>query len=647
MTAPVQARSERALSRAGATLGVDVNNLRALAAVARRPLWPLRAVGAGLLLCAGMLLSACGGGDAGGDGPAASSADAASAPSTTAGTIAPPAAPPGTVATVPTVEKPASREQAARFLTQATFGPTDADVDRVMAIGYAAWIDEQLARPAVSHRANWDAAHAAIKAANPSGGAGQDQVLESFWKQALTGEDQLRQRFVYALSQIFVISMQDSSVGDNPRAVAAWLDMLAERSQGSYRELLEAVSRHPLMGLYLSHMRNQKADPRTGRVPDENYAREVMQLFSIGLVELNPDGSARSVAGKPVETYGPADIAGLAKVFTGWSWDCPDWPDNSCFFGGSANGSSDPDRSFKSMLGYPQYHAKEEKSFLGTTIAAQTTADPQASLNTALATLAAHPNVGPFIGRQLIQRLVGSNPSPQYVAAVAAAFKSNGGDMKAMLKAVLMHPEARRMSATDGKLREPVLKLSAFLRAFAFASDTGSFRVGNTDNAGSALGQTPMRSPSVFNFYRPGYVPPGTEAGAAALAAPEMQIAHETSAAGYVNFMRDNIASGVGQFNATVNGVALNRRDLQADFSAELALAEQPAALVERVDARLMGGGMPAELKAEIQGAVEKIAVPVLNATGSNQKQVADARRARVNAAIFLAVISPEYQVQK
>jgi uncharacterized protein (DUF1800 family) len=623
-------------------LGIDVKKLTTLPSDAGRLMRPVLA---SLVLCTSVLLGACGGGgDGGSESPSGSSADPGSTPATTPGTAA---TTPGAAAPVAAVEKPATREQAARFLTQATFGPTDAEVDRVMAIGYSAWIDEQLAKPSASHRASWQAADAAIKATNPTGSAGQDQVLESFWKQALTGEDQLRQRFVYALSQIFIISMQDSSVADNPRAVAAWLDMLGERSQGNYRDLLEAVSRHPLMGMYLSHMRNQKADPKTGRVPDENYAREVMQLFSIGLVELNADGSARTGGGKPLETYGQADIAGLAKVFTGWSWDCPEWPDNSCFFGGSANGNSDPDRSFKNMVGYPQYHAKEEKTFLGTTIAAQSTADPQASLNTALTTLAAHPNVGPFIGRQLIQRLVTSNPSPQYVAAVSAAFKGSGGDMKAMLKAVLMHPEARRMSATDGKLREPVLKLSAFLRAFGFTSDTGNFRVGNTDNAGTALGQTPMRSPSVFNFYRPGYVPPGTEAAAAALAVPELQIAHETTAAGYVNFMRDNIASGVGQFNNTVNGVALNRRDLQADFSAEIALADQPAALVERINGKLMGGSMPAELKAEIQGAIEKISIPVLNTTGSNQKQVTDAKRARVNATIFLAVISPEYQVQK
>ena len=574
---------------------------------------------ASLALCASLLLSACGGGGGGATSEGASGGGAQAV-----------------------TEMPGSREQAARFLTQATFGPTEAEVDRVMAVGYAAWIDEQLAKPATSHRATWEAANAAIKAANPNNSAGQDQVLESFWKQALSGEDQLRQRMAYALSQIFVISMVDDNVGGNPRAVAEWLDMLGDKGLGSYRDLIETVSRHPLMGQYLSHLRNQKADPKTGRVPDENYAREVMQLFSIGLVALNADGTVRMDGSKPLETYGPADIAGLAKVFTGWSWSCPEWPDNSCFFGGSANGNSDPDRSFKSMLGYPQYHSVEEKRFLGATVPLQSQSDPQASLRVALDTLAAHPNVGPFIGKQLIQRLVTSNPSPQYVAAVAAAFSGSGGDMKAMLRAVLMHPEARASSPSAGKVREPVLKLSAYLRAFGYASDSGSWRVGNTDSTGSALGQTPLRSPSVFNFYRPGYVPPGTESATGTLAVPEMQIAHETTAAGYVNYMRDNIAQGVGQWNS-----GTSRRDLQYDFAAEIALAEQPAVLVDRLNAKLLYGTMPAELKTEIVGAIEKMAIPVLKADASNQKQVNDAKRARVNAATFLVVISPEYQVQK
>jgi uncharacterized protein (DUF1800 family) len=543
-------------------------------------------------------------------------------------------------------DPPASRAQAAQFLTQASFGPRDADIDRVMRIGYAAWIDEQFAMPASSHRASWEAADAAIKAADPTASAGQDQVLYSFWKQALSGNDQLRQRVAYALSQIMVISMQDSTVGDNPRAVAAWLDMLGDKGLGNYRELIESVSLHPMMGVYLSHLRNQKADPRSGRVPDENYAREVMQLFSIGLYELNPDGTPRSGGSGPLETYTPADIAGLAKVFTGWSWACPNFPDNGCFFSGAVNNVSDPDRSFKPMLGYAQYHSAEAKTFLGTTIAAQGTANPVASLQAALDRLHNHPNVGPFIGKQLIQRLVTSNPSRTYVQAVANAFANNGsgarGDMKAVVKAVLLHPEARQNANTAGKLREPVLRLSALLRAFPYVSDTGEYRIANTDNPGTALGQTPLRSPSVFNFYRPGYVPPGTAAAAQSLAVPEMQILHETTAAGYVNFIRDAIANGAG---STVSVSGTSRRDLQPDFSAELALAEQPAALVERVNDKLLIGTMPAALKSEIQNAIQTIAIPAL--TASNATQVAAAKRARVNATIFLTMVSPEFQVQK
>ena len=586
-------------------------------AAGRRVLRPV------LAACLALGLAACGGGGGGGDADADVSAKR----------------PP------PVSDAPATREQAARFLTQATFGPSETDIARVSAIGYGAWIDEQLAKPAVSHRTTWEAADAAIRAADPNRGAGQSQLLDSFWKQAVGGEDQLRQRWVYALSQIFVISMVDGKVGNDPRAVAAWLDMLGDKGLGRYRDLLEAVSLHPLMGQYLSHLRNQKADPRTGRVPDENYAREVMQLFSIGLVALNPDGSVRTQGGKAIDTYGPADISGLAKVFTGWSWACPAWPERSCFNSGTSAGTADPDRGFKSMLGYAQYHSAEEKNFLGVTIAAQPVADPAASLRVALDTLAAHPNVGAFIGRQLIQRLVTSNPSAQYVAAVASAFNGSGGDMKAVLRALLLHAEARQASGladTAGKLREPVLKLSAYLRAFGYRSDSGNWRVGNTDDPGGALGQSPLRSPSVFNFYRPGYVPPGTAAAAASLAVPEMQIAHETSVAGYANFMRDNIASGVGQWNSDTR-----RRDLQADFSAELALAGQPGALVDRVVDKLMPGATPAALKTEIQGAIESIEIPALRANGSNQKKVDDAKRARVDAALFLAVISPEYQVQK
>jgi uncharacterized protein (DUF1800 family) len=550
------------------------------------------------------------------------------------------------------LDLPTSRSEAARFLTQATFGPTDADIDRVMAVGYRAWIDEQLAKPRSStYRALWEGADAAVKAADPTRTIGQDGTINAFWKQALTGEDQLRQRVAFALSQILVISMQDGTVGENPRATADYLDMLAEKGLGNYRDLLESVSRHPMMGSYLTSIRNQKADPRTGRVPDENYAREVMQLFSIGLLELNADGTTKLTAGQSTETYTAADIAGMAKVFTGWSWACPDWPDNSCFFSGSLSGNSYADRSFLPMMGYPQYHSAEQKVFLGAVIPAQSPAKPDESLKAALDALASHSNVGPFIGKQLIQRLVTSNPSPGYVSAVSAAFANNGsgvrGDMKAVVRAVLTHPEARSVSSTSGKVREPVLRLSAFLRAFPFSSDTGDYKVGNTDSLTTSIGQTPMRSPTVFNFYRPGFVPPGTQAAAAGLVAPEMQLAQETTAAGYANFMRDNVSSGVGTFNGTVNGTAFNRRDLQPSYSAELALADKPADLVERMNTRLTYGTMPAALKTEIQGAVEKIVIPTLNASGTNQAAIDTAKRNRVNAAIFLTLVSPEFQVQK
>ncbi|XVJ71967.1 MAG: DUF1800 domain-containing protein [Rhizobacter sp.] len=546
------------------------------------------------------------------------------------------------------MDAPASRAEAARFLNQATFGSSEGELDRLMATGYSRWIDEQWSQPRSTHRANWEAWDAAVKSTNPSNSIGQDGVINSFWKSALTGNDQLRQRVAYALAQVFVVSLVDSAVANEPRAVAAYLDMLANNADGNYRTLLESVTRHPVMGTYLSHIRNQKANPATGRVPDENYSREVVQLFSIGIHELQSDGRPRLVGGKPVETYTPADISGLAKVFTGFSWVCPAM-NNNCFSFGNSGGVSDPDRSFKPMVGYPAFHSQEEKRFFGTVIPAQTTANPDASLKAALDALSTHPNVGPFISKQLIQRLVTSNPSPEYVGAVAATFNNNGqgvrGDLRAVVKAVLLHPQAKITSTTSGQLRDPILRTTAFMRAYGFNSETGNFRMGNTDNPGTSLGMSPMRSPSVFNFFRPGYVPPGTQTAAAGLVAPEMQLAQETTAAGYVNFMRDAVAFGLGQNNAQVNGVTVNRRDFQGNFTADLALADRPADLVARVNTLLLQGRMSNNLRDEIVGAVSKLAIPTLAANGSNRTQVDNAKRARVNTALLLVLAAPEYQV--
>ena len=309
---------------------------------------------------------------------------------------------------------------------------------------------------------------AALKAAGTTSPS-DNQFYESFWKQAATAPDQLRQRVKLALSEIFVISLADSHI--DTRGAASYYDVLGANAFGNYRTLLEQVALHPMMGTYLSWIANQKADPTTGRHPDQNFARESMQLMSIGLYQLNTDGTqVLNSLGQPIATYSTSDIAGLADVFTGYSWYSPK-PTNNTTFNGKIK---DPDASVTSMIPYPTFHATNAKSFLGTTIAASATADPAGDLKIGLDTLFNHPNVGPFISRQLIQRLVTSNPTPAYVGRVAAVFNNNGqgvrGDLGAVVKAVLLDPEARNTAAAladpnYGKLREPVVRMANWMRA--------------------------------------------------------------------------------------------------------------------------------------------------------------------------------------
>lgn len=579
------------------------------------------------VLAAACGLSACGGGGGGGATPAV------------------PEASPGAPAQD---AQAAQRAAAARFLTQASFGPRPPEVQQVLRLGTPAWIEEQFQMPRTSFRLAWEAAYAEVSASDPTGGLAHRRVVDTFWAQALQAPDQLRQRVSFALSEIFVVSMADSDIARRARGAAGYVDMLGEHAFGNYRNLLEAVSRHPMMGLYLSHLGNQKENATTGRVPDQNYAREVMQLFSIGLHRLHPDGTPLLVNGQPVETYTQDDVVGLSHVFTGFSWAGPDTTTQR-FLG--RTGYIDPDRDWKPMQGYPQYHSLKEKRFLGAVVPAQAVADPDASLRVALNTLFAHPNVGPFFGRQLIQRLVTSNPSPAYVARVAAAFNNNGagvrGDMKAVIRAVLLDPEARDLSRMAdpgfGKLREPVLRLSAFLRAFNAKSASGRYLVGYTDRlTATSLLQTPLHSPSVFNFFRPGYVPPGTAAAAASLVVPEMQITHESSVASYANFMRVAVRNGVGDYLQS-----LGRPDVVPDYGEALTLAPQPAVLVEWLNQLLLYGRMPAALRTEIENAVQSVSLPRLAADGSNQAAVDEALRTRVHAAVLLVLVSPEFIVQK
>jgi uncharacterized protein (DUF1800 family) len=544
-----------------------------------------------------------------------------------------------------------TRAEATRFLMQATFGPTEADIQRVMSTGYAAWLDAQFAMPANHsyYYSRYKAEDAEAKAGTTRVRAGGDTVFSSFYTRALTAPDQLRQRVSFALSQIMVVSALDVN-GDNTAAVASYTDMLNRNAFGSYRSLLQDVALHPAMGDYLSHLKNRKEDTRIGRVPDQNFAREVMQLFSIGLVRLRPDGSPRlDVDGKVIETYTQSDIIGLSRVFTGWSWGGPDTSEPR--FNGLPS-ARDPERLNIPMQAYPQWHSTLEKTFLGVTIPAQATADPQASLKTALDTIANHPNVAPFIGRQLIQRLVTSNPSAAYVRRVANVFNNNGagvrGDLKAVVRAVLLDSDARSTWAPKsdnfGKLKEPVLRLTAFLRSYGATSDSGRYLITRTDDPGLALAQTPLRSNSVFNFYRPGYVAAGTQSGANSMTVPEMQITHEASVAGYVNYMRGVVERGVGMKGPDNLGV---RPDVQFSVQAELGVSTDSAAIVDMVMGKLLPDQSAPALRTEIIAAVDSMPLPKLKPDNSNLAWYQTVQRRRVNIALLLTIASHEYVIQR
>jgi uncharacterized protein (DUF1800 family) len=447
-------------------------------------------------------------------------------------------------------------------------------------------------------------------------------LLDSFYMGAINGADQVRQRVTFALSQIFVVSMASNEVIDRSRCHTSYVDMLGRNAFGNFRTLLEEVSTHGMMGVYLSHRKNHKEDPIKGTSPDENYAREIMQLFSIGLVQLNPDGtSKRDSAGNTIATYSNADVVGLAKVFTGWSWVPRDNSDYRFF-----EDFPPSDTQILPMVPYEQHHSTSEKRFLGVAVAAGTTARP--SLKIALDTLFNHPNTGPFIGRQLIQRLVTSNPSSAYVSRVAAAFANNGagvrGDMKAVIRAILLDSEARlQAKAGDGRLgkvREPVLRLTAWARSFGASSASGEFRIRQTNS----IGQTPLSAPSVFNFYRPGFVPPGSAIGAQGLVAPELQINTESQVTAYLNFMSGVVENGTG-----------DNRDVSCGYAAEIALASNPDALIDRVDLLLTGQRMSSATRSAIRTAIESVKITDNNAA-----------RTRARIAVMLAVCCPEFLVQ-
>ncbi|MGP7795822.1 DUF1800 domain-containing protein [Sphingomonas sp. CLY1604] len=531
-------------------------------------------------LAPALLLAACGSGGTGGPAPTAS----------TPVVVAP-------AAITPT--------QASRFLAQSTMGATRTMIDTVVSRRYEGWIDDQFALPRATSHWDWLVANGYAVAANINGEAGFDTTL---WRQMIAEPDQLRQRIGMALLDMLVVGIGGVNLNWKQFATAAYVDVLLDNAFGNYRTLLDAITTNAAMGSFLTFLGNRKANAATGAQPDENYARELMQLFTLGLYQLNADGSVRTNAGVPLETYTPADVSGLARVFTGLSL--------------ATTVSSTPDRYRQPLVMNAAINETGTASFLGTS----TSGGGMAAIRTALDTIFAHANLPPFVSKQLIQRLVTSNPSPAYVGRVAAVFANNGagvrGDMKAVIKAILLDTEARSddalASTTAGKLREPVMRLTAWARLAKIASASNAWGFGDTSSQSNRLGQSMGRSATVINFFRPAYTPPATAISNAGLVAPEFQITNEQSVVAYVNYMQALVANGTG--------------DMKPDYSDLTAKASDSAALVDEVNLVLAAGQLGAATVSAIRAAVDSVAMTANNAATN-----------RVGIALLLTLASPDF----
>ncbi|RFC47746.1 MAG: hypothetical protein DUW69_001360 [Verrucomicrobia bacterium] len=532
---------------------------------------------------------------------------------------------------------------ASRFLAQATFGPTPEAIAALRAAGYDynAWIDREVAKPA-------SYATPLVVAALASGSITKIQNFENRCARnqvMIGGDDQLRQRVAYELSQIFVVSDANSDVANADEGSCSYYDLLVRDSFTTFRQLLVDVTYSPIMGRYLNQYRNRRANPAKNTVADENYARETQQLFSIGLYQLNANGTYQTDAnGRPLETYTNNQITEFAKVFTGLT----DEDHNPSAKGTGAGQTDFPNAKpnyTEPMKMWPGQHdvtAKSLHHYAGARkpdLPAGQSGDQD--ISDAIDNLVEHPNTAPFISRQLIQRLVTSNPSDGYVSRVSATFLNNGrgqrGDMLAVIKAVLLDPEARSVAFISdpehGKLREPYVRLTHLLRAFHYQVSAGAglrFSLGNANE--NTLGQFPLASPTVFNFYAPDYSPRGP-IGDAGLVAPEFQIQNAVFGIATPNFFY-NLATtyvGVGNFSLGL-GPQIALTESATDLSP----------LLDNVDLLLTAGTLSATSRATILATLNAVTPSMLTSNTPGTLAMA-----RVQLAIYLVAISPDYAIQK
>ena len=573
-------------------------------------------------LAASAALAACGGGGGGGSGGLAGPG-ASGAPAVEAGSLSALANTPTARTYIYTQAK--SDDEAARFLLQSQFSASEAEIAAVRSKGYLPWLGEQVDLAATQTGRDWIVG----KAYNT---VNTDDMI---WNQLMSSPDGFRKRMALAFSEIFVVSANDIGSSWPHLMMAQYWDMLVAGVTGNFRSLLEDVTLNPAMGYYLNTRGNQKENAQ-GRQPDENYAREVMQLMTIGLYQLDADGTVKTGAdGVPLDSYGLDDVTQLARVFTGYDLDirADEKVGTAGAFTPPGSTSSIDSNAWTSrpMALTASRHSMLEARFLGATVPAR--AEGKAALKIALDTLFNHPNVGPFIGKQLIQRLVTSNPSPAYVKRVSDVFSDNGagvrGDMKSVLASVLLDNEARSPAGLAdphfGRLREPMLRFAQWARTFGAVSTSGNWKIGDLSRPNDQLGQSPLRSPSVFNYFRPGYVPPSTSIAAAKLVAPEFQLVNETSVGGYLNYLQ--------------NALPRTGKDVNAAYASELALVLDPTALVQRLNLLLTGNQLPPATQSLIVSALGAPAVTVASADSVKLN--------RVHAAVLMVMASPSYLIQK
>ena len=581
---------------------------------------------------------------------------------------------------------------AARFLAQSTFGPVDADIAHLRSLvvpnggaGYQAWLNEQFAAPASSMTTY----HSWV-ANTLNEGTGSSTIREAWFLDALGGPDpqfpgntaknhtdQLRQRVAFALSEIFVVSDQNTLIDQHPDGMAYYYDILSANAFGNYRVLLEKVTLSADMGIYLNMVSNPRADLSKNRHPDENYAREINQLFSVGLVMLNPDGSVQLSNGQPIPTYTQPVITAFAHVFTGWNWA-------SCASGNYLTcGYQDPDFT-QPMVAFSAWHdngtdltndivSKQLLAYAGAANGGVLApgGTPATDLAFALDNIFNHPNVGTFIGKQLIQRLVTSNPSAGYVQRITNVFNNNGsgvrGDLKAVVTAILLDPEARygqfQYQDSFGKLREPLLRMTHFWRGtgaqhhcgqnylsgsttyhyanqpYRYAGYTTAY--GTSDETyGSGVGQAPLDSPTVFNFFKPAFLPSG-EMTTRGLRGPEFQIATDSLIVSSTNSLMSKSFNGdiTDACGADpIGDIALNRtQDLALAGSANGGAADPADRLVDAYNKRFMSGQMSPFMRQTLLNYLNPIGI----ANG------ADWKFQRINRALLLIHTSPEYLIQK